>query len=177
MTYLARKSPPARVGSCERPSKATSRRHCTTQEPVYTLLDRLEGTQQTGQGWRARCPACGGKSRKLAISAGDDGRVLMHCFAGCGAAEILATVGLTLADLFPRRDLRTMSQAEKSAMRQAALIPRWRAALEVLKHEACVIQIAATLLADGKVPTPEQSHRLNVAALRIFDAWEVLDAR
>ena len=31
----------------------------------------------------------------------------MHCFAGCGASDILATIGLSLRDLFPDSDGRT----------------------------------------------------------------------
>lgn len=49
------------------------------------LLQRLEGIQKQGNGWRARCPACGGMSRKLSVAEAGD-RVLVHCFAGCAAA-------------------------------------------------------------------------------------------
>ena len=36
-----------------------------TAEP---LLQRLEGLQKSGGGWRAKCPACGGASRKVTIA-------------------------------------------------------------------------------------------------------------
>lgn len=36
-----------------------------TAEP---LLQRLEGVQKSGSGWRAKCPACGGTSRKVTIA-------------------------------------------------------------------------------------------------------------
>ena len=64
------------------------------------LLNRLDGLRETGPDqWRARCPAHG--SRGLTLSLKDTGdRLLMNCFAGCAPADILAAVGLELADLF-----------------------------------------------------------------------------
>lgn len=44
------------------------------------LLQRLDGVQKTSNGWRARCPACGGSSRKLSVAVSDN-RVLAHCFS------------------------------------------------------------------------------------------------
>lgn len=57
------------------------------------LLQRLDAVQKVGKGWRARCPACGGQSRKLSI-AESDGRVLVHCFAGCTADDVVGAAGL-----------------------------------------------------------------------------------
>lgn len=148
-----------------------------TADPFERLLGRLEGVQRHGKGCRALCPACGGKSRKLSVTQGDDGRVLLHDFGGCSPHDVLAAVGLTVSDLFVRRDLRTMTPSERSQLRQAAMIPRWRAALEVLTHEATVTLIAANRLADGHSLEPDELLRMQAAALRIFDAGEVLNAR
>ena len=61
------------------------------------LLSRLDGVQKSGNGWRARCPACGGQSRKVSIAEAD-GRILVHAFCGCPADAVLAAVGLRWAD-------------------------------------------------------------------------------
>ena len=66
-----------------------------TAEP---LLQRLDAVQKSGNGWRARCPACGGTSRKVSITEADD-RVLVYCFGGCKVEEVLAAVGLSWADI------------------------------------------------------------------------------
>lgn len=65
------------------------------------LITRLEGVRSTGQDqWIARCPAHEDKTPSLAIREIDD-RILIHCFAGCSANEIVDSVGLDLSDLFP----------------------------------------------------------------------------
>ena len=70
------------------------------------LLDRLEKVRKTGPGrWIACCPAHDDHSPSLALRELDDGRVLVHCFAGCSAHEIVSAVGLDLSDLFPPREI------------------------------------------------------------------------
>jgi hypothetical protein len=61
----------------------------------------LVGAQRTGAGrWKARCPAHADRSPSLSIRAGQDGRVLAHCFGGCTLDAILAALGLSSRDLF-----------------------------------------------------------------------------
>jgi hypothetical protein len=144
--------------------------------PSALLLARLEGVITTGKGWRARCPAHGGKSASLAITDGDNGTLLLHCFAGCQVHDVLAAVGLRVGDLFVRRDLRGMSPSERGQLRQAALLPRWRAALDVLATEATVLLIAACQLGGGAPLDDTDLTRLRMAAVRVFDAAEVLHA-
>jgi hypothetical protein len=138
------------------------------------LTGRLEGVIKTGRGWRARCPAHGGKSASLAITEADNGTLLVHCFAGCQVHDVLAAVGMEVGDLFVRKDLRSMSPSERSQLRQAAMLPRWRAALEVLHHEAGVVLIAANKVGDGFALDDDDLTRMRVAALRVFDCSEVL---
>lgn len=146
-----------------------------TASPSALLLPRLEGTIKTGRGWRARCPAHGGKSASLAITEGDNGTLLLHCFAGCSVQEVLAAVSLQISDLFVRRDLRSMTPLERSQLRQAALLPRWRAALDVLATEATVLLIAAGQLSDGAPLNDTDLFRLRTAAVRVLDVVEVLN--
>jgi len=68
-----------------------------------TLLSRLDRVKQTGQGrWVCNCPAPASKSKQsLAVRELDDGRVLLHCFAGCAPHEVMFAVGMDMSDLFP----------------------------------------------------------------------------
>jgi len=80
------------------------------------LLQRLDGVMKSGNGWRARCPACGGTSRKLSIAESDN-RVLVHCF-GCNNAEaVLAAVGLRWTDLQPPRYWPLSAEEQRHARR------------------------------------------------------------
>ncbi len=67
-----------------------------------TLVSRLDLVRRTGQArWSARCPAHSDKSPSLSIREEDDGRVLVHCHAGCDTASVLSAVGLDWDALFP----------------------------------------------------------------------------
>lgn len=52
----------------------------------------------------ARCPAHDDNGPSLSIKDAGDGRTLIHCFAGCGAVDVLAAIGLELQDLYPPTD-------------------------------------------------------------------------
>lgn len=69
---------------------------------VDAILSRLEKVRSIGpMKWQARCPAHDDKTPSLAVKELGDGRILIHCFSGCGAASVMETLGLTLADLMP----------------------------------------------------------------------------
>lgn len=66
------------------------------------LLERLHGARATGVGrWKAKCPAHEDRSPSLSIRELEDGRVLLHCFAGCAFDDVVGAVGLEVSDLFP----------------------------------------------------------------------------
>ena len=54
-----------------------------TVATISDWLDRLEGVRKSGTGYKARCPAHDDKNPSLSIVEGDDGKVLVTCFAGC----------------------------------------------------------------------------------------------
>ena len=68
--------------------------------PIDLALARLDGVTHAGKSYKALCPAHGDKTPSLSVKEGDHGRVLLHCFAGCGIGEIVAAMGLRMADLF-----------------------------------------------------------------------------
>lgn len=68
---------------------------------IRIVLDQLDGVRESSGGWMARCPAHEDRSPSLSVGEGTDGRVLLNCFAGCTAEEVVAAAGLQLGDLFP----------------------------------------------------------------------------
>ncbi len=71
--------------------------------PVTTLLNKVDGIRRSGSGWMARCPAHDDRQASLSITAGDDGRALVYCHAGCSIEAVTEAAGLTSADLFEPR--------------------------------------------------------------------------
>lgn len=71
-------------------------------KPVEKALDQLEGVHESNGSWKALCPAHDDQEPSLSVSEGDDGRVLLRCFAGCENEEIVAAMGLEMKDLFER---------------------------------------------------------------------------
>jgi hypothetical protein len=69
--------------------------------PIDRVLSHLEGVRLSGSGWMARCSHHDDKQASLSVKEGSDGRVLLHCFAGCGTADVVVSAGLAFVDLFP----------------------------------------------------------------------------
>ena len=66
------------------------------------FVSRLTKVRRHGTNkWMACCPAHDDKSPSLAISATPQGKILLKCFAGCEALDIVHSMGLELTDLFP----------------------------------------------------------------------------
>ena len=78
---------------------------------IDTILNQLDGVKKNGKGFTARCPAHDDRSPSLSISEGDDGRVLLHCFAGCTVDQVCESLGMGLNELFP--DQRKLSPEQK----------------------------------------------------------------
>jgi hypothetical protein len=130
------------------------------------ILDRLERVKQTGQArWLARCPAHEDKSPSLSIRELDDGRVLLHDFGGCCVGDVLAALGLSMADLFEK-------PLAHSFLRTHGSIPA-RDVLEALDHEITVAALIVADIADERHVAPDQFERLNLAAARIAAARDM----
>jgi hypothetical protein len=70
---------------------------------ISNFLSKLQGVEQTGKNrWKALCPVHDDHEASLSISIGDDGRILIHCFARCSPENILDRVGMSWPDLFPK---------------------------------------------------------------------------
>jgi len=50
------------------------------------------GGRKAGSGWVARCPAHDDRTPSLSLADGHDGRLLVKCWAGCSACDVLAAL-------------------------------------------------------------------------------------
>ena len=69
---------------------------------LQDVLDKLSKVRESGEGYSALCPAHDDNKPSLSISTGEDGRILIHCFAGCETSDVLYSMGLQFRDLFLR---------------------------------------------------------------------------
>lgn len=67
---------------------------------LHDLLGRLEGVKGRDGQYKAVCPAHRDKTPSLSVSVGNDGKILLKCFAGCSTENIVAALGLGMKDLF-----------------------------------------------------------------------------
>lgn len=88
--------PPATLPHSDAPRSLLVESH----GPLARVLALLSSVSESGKGYSARCPAHADGNPSLSISAGDDGRVLLCCHAGCDTRSILAKLGLRFADLY-----------------------------------------------------------------------------
>lgn len=94
------------VGAATRTVSETTfdAKHYSTRGGIDNLLSRLDSVRQTRpDSWMACCPAHTDRSASLSIREIDDGRILVHCFAGCSVHEVIGAVGLSIDALFPHR--------------------------------------------------------------------------
>ena len=135
--------------------------------PIANVLGRLNAVHRTsGSKHMARCPAHDDGRPSLSVCEGNDRRVLLKCFAGCGVADITAAIGLSLSDLYPPSTPEQRQTARRRASRQQAL--------EEIGREATIVQVIATDVKESQAIDPETWGRLAEAARRIRAARERL---
>ena len=77
-----------------------------SEPPVLQVVEKLLSVgctvdRRSSAKWDGQCPAHDDSHPSLSITVADDGKVLIHCFAGCDVKEILKALGMTVRDLFP----------------------------------------------------------------------------
>lgn len=114
------------------------------------VLNRLDKVKSAGTNkWKACCPAHDDKHPSLAISETSDGTVLLKCWAGCTAKEIVSAIGLELRDLFP---------GDKQ--------PRRGPSKAAIEHERMVFRIGQSLQQQGSL-AGDDLVRFNLAKQRL----------
>lgn len=126
-----------------------------------SLLSRLDRVKETGPGrWLARCPSHNDKNPSLAVRETDDGVILIKCWSGCSANDVVTSVGLELHNLFP-----VSSQNRASLKPHEKWIPR--DVIKALADEAFVVVLSASATLVGKKLTEPDYERLLLATKRI----------
>lgn len=88
----------------------------TTPSQMQHIISRLRRVKQTGSNqWKTVCPAHDDHDPSLSVSIGEDGRVLMHCHAGCAIEDIVRSIGLEMKDLYPPREDKRVNSNGKIA--------------------------------------------------------------
>lgn len=153
-----------------------ARTSALSQPSIELVLTRLEGVRPYGKGHTARCPSHEDRTASLSIAQGNDGRLLVHCFAGCSVHDIVGAIGLAVADLFPRR-LSDASPEARKELQGLALKSQVKACASVLDHEAGVVLIAAGDVGRGRALADADHARLALAADRIRAARVAIGGR
>ena len=132
------------------------------------LVSRLEKARKTAPGeWVACCPAHDDRSPSLSVKDCGDGRLLLHCFAGCHAGDVVACLGMSLADLMPERAPdKTYRRTPFNALTVA----------QIISVKAGAAAIAAKDLADGKELSKEDRQALFESAQFIAEAMSYVRA-
>lgn len=124
------------------------------------LLSQLENVKRTGPGrWIARCPAHADKRASLSIRELEDGRILVHDFAGCSVQEVVAAVGLDMAALFPEREIQH-GKPERRPIPAADI-------LRCVAFEALIVSVAAGAMLAGEPLSSVDRERLTLAVVRL----------
>jgi len=110
--------------------------------PVETILSKLPDAKRKGAGWMARCPTHEDGRASLSISVGNDGRVLIHCHAGCTPEAIVAALDLKMSDLMPA-DRKRSGRSKRRTL--ASKTTRTKAAKETGRVYATVDAAVAEL--------------------------------
>jgi len=127
------------------------------------LLSRLTKVKGRAGNYIACCPAHEDKSPSLAVKE-QDGKIIMHCFAGCSVENIVGAVGMEMTDLFP--------PAEPTYKPQPKVKFFASDLLRVIALEAAIVQVAAFDMARGKTLPKPDLDRLQLAYERINTAME-----
>ena len=129
---------------------------------IDVLLSHFDGVKEAGRGkYVARCSAHDDRKPSLAISEGDNGRLLLHCWAGCETEAVLSAVGLTFSDVMPERIGSDHVYKAVQKRFDAGQI------LRVLRAESLLVAIAAENIAEGIKLSDEDRDRVFNASCRI----------
>jgi len=139
---------------------------------IETLLSRLEKVKGRNGNWTACCPAHGDGSPSLAIRHNEDGRILLHCFAGCDVNQIVTAVGMDLGDLFPPKPVNYDYNKPSKPLK-----PKFFASdlLRIVSFESMVVLIAANDLSKGKKLNERDMDRMRLSCERIQEVARYAD--
>lgn len=132
---------------------------------INDFLGYFERSYRSGKDeYQCLCPAHNDKTASLSIKNLPDERILIHCFAGCAANDILGAVGLTFDDIVPKRlgDFKPVSKPFNPY-----------AVLKAISNETLLVALAGLEVANGKTLPQEDKDRLMIAVNRLREAYQI----
>jgi hypothetical protein len=142
--------------------------------PIDKILERLPDAKPYGKGYRATCPNEHRSKFSLSFSEAEDGRVLLKCFSGCSAAEVLHTLGLELADLFERPTETEKTPRPSWQQRELIKMRQWKACRPDFVGEVNILLSVAGQAYHGYPISKEDKVRTERAARIIRKTLEYL---
>lgn len=141
-----------------------------------SFLSLLDQVKPTPRGWQARCPAHDDHSPSLSLKEGERG-LLLKCWAGCRAADIVQSLGLKLSDLFFDHGEQDLDK-RRLAFQQRAQLRAAEHAAEVLRgQQADALREAEQLVysAQGLFIASWTENELDTAIDVVGRAWKLLE--
>lgn len=142
---------------------------------IDDFLSRLNRVRELSDGqYQASCPTAmhqnGDQSAGLRIKAGEDGRILVYCYAGCHVELVTQALGLTLSDLFPQPERRPGAIATRN--------PRYlsRDIATVLAYDAATASLALDYAAQGRELSADDLETMSASAGRLFRFAQRMEA-
>jgi hypothetical protein len=129
------------------------------------MLSRLTQVKGRNGNYVACCPAHEDRKPSLAVKE-EDGKIILHCFAGCSVENIVGAVGMDMTDLFPPKEKVDYARPAPKVKFFATDL------LRVIALEAAIVSVAAYDMSKGKTLPQHDLDRLQVAYQRINTAME-----
>jgi len=126
---------------------------------IQLLLSKLQGVKKIkgSDKWVALCPAHNDKTPSLSIRQLEDSRILINCWSGCGAIDVLESIDMTFQHLMPDdaisyRGIRGKTKNERLAIAESILemLPLWQAKSPLTESQKAEVREAFLLVNGGK---------------------------
>ena len=132
---------------------------------IHELIGYFQNPHKSGESeYQCLCPSHDDRKASLGLKELSDGRILVHCFAGCSAVDVLGAVGLNLDAVTPQR-LGDFKPARKAFNPYAVL--------KTISTETLLVALAALEMGSGKTLPEEDRVRLLKAAERLRGAYDL----
>jgi len=144
---------------------------------ITELLSRLDKVKSKGTNkWVAACPAHNDKTPSLAIT-DINGKILINCFSGCHAIDIVQSVGLDMCDLFPeggQSDFKGFIQLQREIATK-----KLNSESNAIEDERVVLKLAESMRAKGQKLSQADLNKEKEAYLKIkeFESSENINGR
>lgn len=131
---------------------------------IHEFVNRLNslGCQpvKSGQGYLCKCPSHEDNSPSLSVNEGDEGKILVNCFAGCFTQDICGAVGIELKDLMPERnDILPYRSSRKSSSKPSTNTKPKQAPITPISDDSATIKQVAGMFSKLGKPSAHYPYR------------------